>query len=149
MRNAALGRLAEEIAAELWPDLRPVEPGSDADLAGQDALTADGRFVQIKADREAERTGNVFWEIAKRNDGRWNTYGGAGAWHMSPSCAHLYVFVALTHAYRVDVEALARVVATRRVAPILTATALGFLVPLAALDEACERRPHPWRMDPD
>lgn len=126
------GKWAEMVALKLWPDLKPVAPGSQRDFNGVDAETPGGGLVQIKNDSGADKTGNLFWEIAKRG-GAWNAFGKSTVWHMSPSSAHEYVFVSRAYAYRVSVAELIGAVNRCDIKPRLTPTSFCFLVPVSSL----------------
>lgn len=137
--NVEGGMSAQEVAARLWPDLELVETGSPDDLSGIDARTAAGRGVQIKLDRMIAETGNLFWEIAKRNDGEWNYWGKAIGWH-GATAAHEYVWITRFRAFRVGMEELIRVSQLRRPIVRSRGTAFGFIIPLRAI--VVDERPH-------
>lgn len=132
-----LGRWAEKKAFEIWPDLRPVD-STKKDMAGIDAETDRG-FVQIKADLGAGTGPNLYLEIAKAGNGRWNMFGSGGRWHMSPSCAHEYIFVARRVAFRVAVADLMKV-PVKQIRMYRGHTSFALLIPKRCI-ENLERRP--------
>lgn len=135
MSSSGLGKLGEAIAHKLWPDLQPTKSGSHEDLRGTDAIAESGP-VQIKTDRRIATSKNLFWEIEKRRDGKWNDHGISSDWYPSlSSTTKEYIFVTHELAYRVPVSELKRAVETNKIfCEQINETAKGYLIPIVCLD---------------
>lgn len=129
--NGALGARGEQIAKKLWPKLELLPSGSREDRQGTDGWL-EGERVQIKTDLRIVETRTVFWELGKKN-GHWAKYGVPETqWRWSPCRADYYIFVTIGLAFRVKTETLMRL-AIGRAFKDINGTAVGFLIPLAAL----------------
>ena len=129
--KAELGGTGEAIAVRLWPSLRLVASGSQTDRGGTDAWL-NGQRVRIKTDRRIVESRMLFWELGKRN-GTWSSFGQAETqWRWSPCRADRYIFVTHGLAINISLDGLFRLARNRSFKDI-NGTAIGFLIPLAAV----------------
>lgn len=130
-----IGRMAERVAKELWPEIQLVRNGSEEDFSGTDAHLGT-IAIQIKGDGTISISGKVFHELYKKT-GEWSSFGKANIqWRWSPCRADVYIFVTRGFAIWVELNDLARAEVHGGRAKELTQisdTAIGFLIPLAAL----------------
>lgn len=136
------------VVLELWPDFRRASLEEDM-RQGVDAWDGQ-RPISIKTDLRIAETGNVEWELHKRNDGKWNSYGKTGGWRPSPVPNVVYDMVFISHgvALRVSFQILSDAVVGRSLL-LVRDTSRGFLIPVAELQfRGADIRRGPWRYEP-
>lgn len=136
--------MGEQIAQQLWPSLNLNKNGGQSDKRGVDGYL-NGVAVQIKTDVEIARTGNIFHEIYKRNNGTWNSYGQPNRyWRKSQSEADIYLFITIDSAYKVETNDLACAEVGMTLTKI-SSTAIGFSLPIRLIPNV-EIRSHDFSL---